>query len=70
MVNVPLKFKQRDIERAVRACRASGIDPVAVEVDPHSGRIKVVGGGKTVSTTSGSDLDQWVSKHAGTVEGA
>jgi hypothetical protein len=62
VANTGLKFKARDIERAIRAARAAGLDPVSIEVDPHSGRITV-----TNSKAAGeqkNDLDQWMSKHA------
>jgi hypothetical protein len=43
MANMPHKFKDRDIQRVVKAARSAGLDPVAVEVDPKTGRIKVMG---------------------------
>jgi hypothetical protein len=35
------KFKDRDVQRVIKAARSAGLDPGAVEVDPHTGRIKV-----------------------------
>jgi hypothetical protein len=39
----PLAFKARDVARAVKAARLAGLDPVSVEVDPHTGKIKILG---------------------------
>ena len=41
MANMLHKFKDRDVQRVIKAARSAGLDPAAVEVDPHSGRIKV-----------------------------
>jgi hypothetical protein len=43
MANMIHKFRDRDIQRVLKACRSAGLDPVAVEVDPNTGRIKVTG---------------------------
>jgi hypothetical protein len=40
---MPHAFKDRDIRRLVKAAKAAGIDPVAIEVDLKAGRIKVTG---------------------------
>jgi hypothetical protein len=41
MANMLHKFKDRDVQRVIKAARSAGLDPAAVEVDPHTGRIKV-----------------------------
>src|SRR5215813_9642345 len=38
--NKPQKFKQRDLERAIRATRAMNV-PSIVEIDPHTGKIRI-----------------------------
>ena len=43
MPNVEHKFKDRDVQRAIRAARTAGLDPVAVTVNPRSGAITVHG---------------------------
>jgi hypothetical protein len=43
MANMLHKFKDRDVQRVIKAARSAGLDPVAVEVDPKTGRIKVTG---------------------------
>jgi hypothetical protein len=42
MVNQPHKFKDRDIQRVVRAARRAGIDVARVEVNPRTGEIAAV----------------------------
>jgi hypothetical protein len=44
MANMLHKFKDRDVQRVIKAARSAGLDPAAVEVDPHTGRIKVHSG--------------------------
>lgn len=34
-------FRDRDLKRIVKAARAVGIDPTAVEVDTKTGKIKI-----------------------------
>lgn len=41
MTNRPHKFLDRDVRRVIKAARAAGLDPAAVEVDPNTGKIKV-----------------------------
>jgi hypothetical protein len=41
MPNATHQFKDRDLQRAIRAARAAGLDPVAVTVNPRSGAITV-----------------------------
>jgi hypothetical protein len=41
MANMLHKFKDRDVQRLIKAARSAGLDPAAIEVDPHTGRIKV-----------------------------
>src|SRR5262245_6823770 len=42
--NKPLPFKQRDLERCIRAARSMGIAIGKIEVDPHSGKIAITAG--------------------------
>ena len=58
MANMPHKFKDRDVQRVIKAARSAGLDPAAVEVDPNTGKIKVMG--KLEPPPSGSDLDNWL----------
>jgi hypothetical protein len=41
MANQIHKFRDRDVQRLIKAARSAGLDPGCVEVDPHTGRIKV-----------------------------
>lgn len=45
-------FKETDYARAVRATLKAGLQPVAVEVDPKSGKIRVEVGTATAPTTT------------------
>ena len=50
-------FKHRDV---IKAVRAEGLNPTAVEVDLKAGRIRVISG---KSDDTGSDLDNWLKEH-------
>jgi hypothetical protein len=43
MPNATHQFKDRDVQRAIKAARTAGLDPVAVTVHPRSGAITVHG---------------------------
>jgi hypothetical protein len=60
MANRLHAFKDRDVQRVIKAARSAGLDPVAVEVDPKTGRIKVTTG--KPSEAHGGDLDKWMAK--------
>ena len=53
-------FKHRDVRRLIKAVRAEGLNPIAVEVDLKAGRIRVISG---KSDDTGSDLDKWLKEH-------
>ena len=44
MANMVHAFKDRDVRRAIKAARAEGLNPTAIEIDVKTGRIKVMGG--------------------------
>jgi hypothetical protein len=37
----PMAFKQRELERAVKAIQRRKLPITAAEIDPHTGRIKI-----------------------------
>jgi hypothetical protein len=41
MPNMPHQWRDRDAKRALRVVAAAGLNPVALEVDPLTGRITV-----------------------------
>jgi hypothetical protein len=53
-------FKHRDVRRLIKAVRAEGLNPTAIEVDVKAGRIRVISG---KSGDTGSDLDKWLEEH-------
>jgi hypothetical protein len=53
-------FKDRDVRRLIKAVRAEGLNPTAVEVDVKAGRIRVISGNPN---DPGSDLDKWLEEH-------
>jgi Tfp pilus assembly PilM family ATPase len=53
-------FKDRDVQRLVKAARAAGLNPTAIEVDIKAARIKVFSG---KSDDVGGDLDKWLEEH-------
>ena len=61
-------FRQSDVERAVKAARAAGLDVGSVEVAPD-GTIRVVTAtaNENEQPGGGSPFDQWKAKH-GTCE--
>jgi hypothetical protein len=60
MANQVHKFKDRDIRRLVRAARAAGLTPTAIEVDTRASKIKVITGKPDIG---GGDLDEWLEEH-------
>jgi hypothetical protein len=54
MANQPHQFKQRDVERVIRAARAGGIDVDSVTVNPRTGEITVAAKGAALAV---DDLD-------------
>ena len=52
-------FKDRDVRRLIKAARAAGINPTAVEINVKAGLIRVISG-KT--DDAGNDLDKWLEK--------
>jgi hypothetical protein len=53
-------FKDRDVRRLIKAARAEGLNPTAVEVDVKAGRIRVFSGNLK---DTGGDLDKWLEGH-------
>lgn len=66
MARRPSLFKERDVARATRAVMAAGLNVARVEIE-KDGRIVVVSGKATESSCN--DLDHWMMRHAGAVEG-
>jgi hypothetical protein len=54
MANMPHVFKDRDVQRVIKAARSAGLDPVSVEVDVKTGRIKVTGSKSDAPNAPGS----------------
>jgi hypothetical protein len=40
--HAPANFRQRDVARAIRAAKASGLDIVRVDVDPKTAKISLI----------------------------
>ena len=51
---------ERDVRRLIKAARAEGLNPTAVEVNVKAGLIRVISG---ISDDTGSDLDKWLEEH-------
>jgi hypothetical protein len=60
--NVPLKFKDRDVQRVIRAARSAGLNPTAVRVDPRTGMITVLTG-KTEASHLDRELEEFDANH-------
>jgi len=59
----PATFKQADLQRALRAARAAGVEVERVEIDAATGRIIIVIARGT-DAVNGNALDDWLAKHA------
>ena len=58
MANVLHRFKDRDVQRVIKAARSAGLEPATVEVDPHTGRIKVHSRAAAEPADSGNPWDK------------
>jgi hypothetical protein len=56
-------FKQADLQRALRAARAAGLEVARVEIDPGTGRIVMITNSEAGQQML-SPLDQWMASHA------
>jgi hypothetical protein len=70
MANQVHAFKDRDIQRVIKAARSAGLDPVEVEVDPRTGKIKAISKA-AVAASEQNSLDNWLAKkqHARDAQG-
>jgi hypothetical protein len=59
-INKVRAFKDRDVQRLVKAVQKTGLNPTAVEVDIKTGRIRVISG---KVDDIGGDLDKWLGEH-------
>jgi hypothetical protein len=53
-------FKNCDVRRLIKAARAEGLNPTAVEVNVKAGLIRVISGNPD---DTGRDLDKWLEEH-------
>jgi hypothetical protein len=51
-------FKDRDVQRVIKAARSAGLQPSAVEVDPRTGKIKVMSGTSTEHDAAPNERDR------------
>jgi hypothetical protein len=58
-------FRQADLQRALRAAKASGVEIDRIEIEPASGKIIIISKGVDPAG-SGSPLDIWLAKNART----
>jgi hypothetical protein len=58
---------KNEIRNAVEAARAAGIEVGAIDIDPKTGRIKIIS--KCANQEPITDLDEWIAKHARETEG-
>jgi hypothetical protein len=59
----PCAFRQCDVERAIKAARAAGLEVARVEIH-KDGKIIVITGKPPEAAALGDDLDKWLAKHA------
>jgi hypothetical protein len=53
-------FKDRDVRRLIKAARAEGLNPTAVEVNVKAGLIRVISGNPD---DTGAVLNKWLEEH-------
>jgi hypothetical protein len=58
----PRAFRQCDVERAIKAARAAGLEVARVEIH-KDGKIVVIAGRPT-DALERNDLDKWLGEHA------
>jgi hypothetical protein len=58
VVGRPLKFKQHDVERAVRAAQATGLEVHRIEIDKDGKIVIVTAGDKPPQATTEDELDR------------
>jgi hypothetical protein len=63
MAKRPNPFRQADLQRALRAAKASGLEVARVEIDPATGKIVMMTDTEAGQQTRGP-LDQWRASHA------
>ena len=52
-------FRQRDLQRALTAAKAAGLDIARVEVDP-AGKIVIIAAGGSDANPAATPLDAWL----------
>lgn len=57
-VRGPTVFRKTEITRAIAGVKDAGLEPNGVEIDPRSGRIRVLFG----ASAEGAPLDTWLRK--------
>jgi hypothetical protein len=66
----PSKFKYRDIQRAGKAMMDLGYELASLEIDEATGGFKIgVSKPSETQQPSDNDLVQWMTRHAGAIEG-
>ena len=63
MANKAHAFRDRDVRRLVKAARAAGLNPTAIEVDIKASRIRVIDSKHDEAMSH--DLDRWLEEHRG-----
>jgi hypothetical protein len=59
----PNRFRERELARAVRAAKSAGGE--RVEIDPTTGKITVIVGGKPGERVTDNEVENWLSKQQG-----
>ena len=62
MTERPLRFRQQELTRALRAARAAGLEVSWYEIDPVSGKITINTG--TAVAVQEDAFEKWKARHA------
>jgi hypothetical protein len=62
MTERPLRFRQHDLTRALRAARAAGLEVSGYEIDPVSGKITINTG--SAAAAQEDAFKKWKVRHA------
>lgn len=63
MVTAAKSFKNRDVQRAIRAAKSAGLDPTAVRVDTRTGAITVLAAKAEPKSELDRELAEFEARH-------
>jgi hypothetical protein len=59
-----VRFRQADLQRALRAAKVEGIAVERYEIEPETGKIIIITRNAEGAGSASTPLDNWLAKHA------